>query len=297
MLRFIMPLSISIMLTACAGSDVKTPSNSAKQPQRSKGWYVRQWNANSYGDELKRAKEEGSCLVINDEIRGAYKGLCDKDHLATGYGTSRGKGTYEGHFRYGTKHGHGTLISADGSKYTGQFEYGFYHGQGTLISADGSKYTGQFKNGKTAEEAERAEKIREKIREERREERREEYAKKERAEIRRTEKVQRERAKRDELASQFQLDMARRNSDAVNNRTRQGSGITLTREAPYTPPKKAKGKYCMYGWKRLQGTLGESDLGECKPGYKHPEPRPRYTNSRRCFPGSDNNAGCKTISK
>ena len=55
--------------------------------------------------------------------------------------------TYEGWWKNGKKHGHGTLTSLDGYKYVGEFMYGARHGVGVAISRSiGENYFGDFRN-------------------------------------------------------------------------------------------------------------------------------------------------------
>ena len=61
---------------------------------------------------------------------------------------TKGDYIYIGEFKYGKRHGQGTLTFADGAKYVGVFKNGTYHERGTYTFADGRKYVGQFKDGK-----------------------------------------------------------------------------------------------------------------------------------------------------
>jgi hypothetical protein len=56
-----------------------------------------------------------------------------------GWGTfTDGHGTYEGEFRNGKRHGHGTLTRPSGTRYTGEWKDGARHGHGTFIWSDGA---------------------------------------------------------------------------------------------------------------------------------------------------------------
>jgi hypothetical protein len=56
---------------------------------------------------------------------------------------------YKGEWKYGNKHGHGALMSPDGSiNYIGQWYYGKKHGHGTSVNSFGFKYVGQWRNDK-----------------------------------------------------------------------------------------------------------------------------------------------------
>ena len=123
MLRFIIPLSIIIMLTACAGNDIKdTPeSNTA-------------------------SVASNACFAA---ARAAYKGSCSNGK-ANGLGTytfSDGK-KFVGQFKNGKRSGRGTTTFPDGDKFVGQFKNDESNGLGTYTFSDGRKYVGQFKNGK-----------------------------------------------------------------------------------------------------------------------------------------------------
>lgn len=55
---------------------------------------------------------------------------------------------YSGQYRYGKKHGLGSMTYPDGSKYRGQWAYNKRHGRGTYFYKDGGKYSGEWKEGK-----------------------------------------------------------------------------------------------------------------------------------------------------
>ena len=72
--------------------------------------------------------------------------------MPQGQGTlTRPDGQYTGQFKFGKKHGHGTVIFANGSKYVGQFRDNEYHGQGTMTGPGGEKYVGEWQDGKFVE--------------------------------------------------------------------------------------------------------------------------------------------------
>ncbi|MFQ5588294.1 MAG: C13 family peptidase [Nitrospiria bacterium] len=54
---------------------------------------------------------------------------------------------YEGRFKEGLPHGHGTLLTTSGDHYVGNFANGLLDGEGVYTFSSGSKYTGDFKNG------------------------------------------------------------------------------------------------------------------------------------------------------
>ena len=66
---------------------------------------------------------------------------------------TRPDGQYTGQFKFGKKHGHGTVIFANGSKYVGQFRDNEYHGQGSMTTPSGEKYIGEWQDGKFIEMA------------------------------------------------------------------------------------------------------------------------------------------------
>jgi len=55
---------------------------------------------------------------------------------------------YTGEYRYGQKHGLGSMTYPDGSHYRGQFAYNKRHGRGTYFYKTGDKYSGEWKEGK-----------------------------------------------------------------------------------------------------------------------------------------------------
>lgn len=56
--------------------------------------------------------------------------------------------TYEGEYKDGEWHGHGTWTHPDGRKYEGEFKDGQPNGQGIWTHTDGRKYEGEYKDGK-----------------------------------------------------------------------------------------------------------------------------------------------------
>ena len=90
-----------------------------------------------------------------DGIRFTYSGLVNADNLPEGEGVATYESglwtSYEGEFRQGNRHGHGTLKYRNGDSYTGKFVDGMYS-TGTYRTAaapDGSYdyFTGDFTNG------------------------------------------------------------------------------------------------------------------------------------------------------
>jgi len=55
---------------------------------------------------------------------------------------------YEGHWKGGRKHGHGTYIYAGGGKYVGDFSDDKRHGKGCYSYPDGDVYEGEFRFGR-----------------------------------------------------------------------------------------------------------------------------------------------------
>ena len=53
---------------------------------------------------------------------------------------------YEGEFRDGKRHGHGTSTTADGSRYEGEFRDGKLHGHGTYTGPYGDRYEGEWRD-------------------------------------------------------------------------------------------------------------------------------------------------------
>lgn len=90
-----------------------------------------------------------------DGIRFTYSGPVNADNLPEGEGVATYESglwtSYEGEFRQGNRHGHGTLKYRNGDSYTGKFVDGMYS-TGTYRTApapDGSYdyFTGDFTNG------------------------------------------------------------------------------------------------------------------------------------------------------
>ena len=61
---------------------------------------------------------------------------------------SYGESVYEGDFRDGKPHGHGTYTYSNGNRYEGDFRDGKPHGHGTYTSADGRRYEGEWRDSK-----------------------------------------------------------------------------------------------------------------------------------------------------
>jgi hypothetical protein len=55
---------------------------------------------------------------------------------------------YEGHWRYGVRHGHGVQTWADGGRYVGRWARDRPHGEGSREWPDGSRYEGEWRRGK-----------------------------------------------------------------------------------------------------------------------------------------------------
>jgi hypothetical protein len=55
---------------------------------------------------------------------------------------------YVGEYKYGERHGHGTMMWSYGTKYVGEYVHDKKHGQGTFTWPDGRKYVGDFKHDK-----------------------------------------------------------------------------------------------------------------------------------------------------
>ena len=70
-----------------------------------------------------------------ESIAGKYEGGCKKGK-ANGVGKAVGTDTYEGEFKKGYPHGHGTYTWANGDVYTGEFKNGKKDGAGELTIKD-----------------------------------------------------------------------------------------------------------------------------------------------------------------
>ena len=105
--------------------------------------------------EDKQGKDVTDEPMEVDGIRFTYSGLVNADNLPEGEGVATYESglwtSYEGEFRQGNRHGHGTLKYRNGDSYTGKFVDGMYS-TGTYRTAaapDGSYdyFTGDFTNG------------------------------------------------------------------------------------------------------------------------------------------------------
>ena len=68
--------------------------------------------------------------------------------MQTGSFTYDDGSTYEGEFKDGKVHGHGTYVWPDGTTYTGDFVDGLPEGTGTITWPDGTSYMGKFVDGR-----------------------------------------------------------------------------------------------------------------------------------------------------
>lgn len=105
--------------------------------------------------EDKQGKDVTDEPMEVDGIRFTYSGPVNADNLPEGEGVATYESglwtSYEGEFRQGNRHGHGTLKYRNGDSYTGKFVDGMYS-TGTYRTAaapDGSYdyFTGDFTNG------------------------------------------------------------------------------------------------------------------------------------------------------
>ena len=105
--------------------------------------------------EDKQGKDVTDEPMEVDGIRFTYTGPVNADNLPEGEGVATYESglwtSYEGEFRQGNRHGHGTLKYRNGDSYTGKFVDGMYS-TGTYRTAaapDGSYdyFTGDFTNG------------------------------------------------------------------------------------------------------------------------------------------------------
>jgi len=121
---------------------------------RKLGWYEN-------GDEKKDGKYVGDIENKVPNGQGTFTSPDGKkydgewkDGTYHGHGTyTFGKGKWEGdkyfgEYKNGKKDGQGTYTFSDGRKYVGEFKDGKKHGQGTFTTPYGNKYVGEFKDGK-----------------------------------------------------------------------------------------------------------------------------------------------------
>lgn len=91
------------------------------------------------------------CMVSDPHIRGTYRGECNAEGEAHGYGTAQGEDTYQGHFIKGIKEGNGVYIWRNGDRFTGQFRNGLAEGKGVMEYIDGRRIEGIWQNNKLKE--------------------------------------------------------------------------------------------------------------------------------------------------
>ena len=81
-------------------------------------------------------------LMRRDET--SYDGLWANDEQ-NGRGVEIwNDGRFEGEYKNGYRHGHGTFIMFDGSSYEGEFSQNLMQGQGKYAWPNGSHYVGTF---------------------------------------------------------------------------------------------------------------------------------------------------------
>ena len=60
---------------------------------------------------------------------------------------SYGEDVYEGEYRDGKVHGHGTRTSPSGDRYEGEYRDGKAHGWGTVTTSSGATFSGEWRDG------------------------------------------------------------------------------------------------------------------------------------------------------
>ena len=95
-----------------------------------------------------KASGEGRVVWRGNYGRPVYEGGY-RDGRMHGHGTytwADGEG-YEGGYRDGKEHGHGTYTWASGDLYEGEYRDGKEHGWGIYTAADGRRYEGEWRDG------------------------------------------------------------------------------------------------------------------------------------------------------
>jgi len=72
------------------------------------------------------------CSVANANLQGKYEGAC-KNGKADGEGNAVGIDSYQGSFKAGLEHGHGTSVWKNGNVYEGDFTKGMKDGKGQMV--------------------------------------------------------------------------------------------------------------------------------------------------------------------
>ncbi|WP_442514169.1 C13 family peptidase [Pseudomonas promysalinigenes] len=156
-MRPLLPIALTLMLTACGDGESLTPPD-ARLPDggRYRGQVIDgllqgagridypngSWYAGNFKDGQWHG--QGEWHGSNGEV---YRGQFDKG-LFHGLGELTTPGShYAGTFSHGRRDGEGTLKQVD-QTYRGQFKDDQYDGAGELELADGSRYQGLFARGK-----------------------------------------------------------------------------------------------------------------------------------------------------
>lgn len=92
------------------------------------------------------SEKEG--VYLNETTGLRYQGGW-ADETPSGFGKEKSnKGSYEGNYEKGCKHGKGKFTWADGSFYEGEFVKGVFEGHGVLVNQkERYSYAGEFKSG------------------------------------------------------------------------------------------------------------------------------------------------------
>ena len=107
----------------------------------------------NYSEEFNNTTDNNSIKIsLNDEMEifendtPIFKGK-HKNFLPHGFGINFQE-KYEGNYKNGLKHGHGTFYINDIKIYEGEFQNNLYHGQGKFYRYNKVSYNGEFKNNK-----------------------------------------------------------------------------------------------------------------------------------------------------
>ena len=99
-------------------------------------------------DWKPKYEDEDSPASTSPQLDVADSPTPSSAQMQTGSFTYDDGSTYEGEFKDGKVHGHGTYVWPDGTTYTGDFVDGLPEGTGTTTWPDGGTYTGDFVNGR-----------------------------------------------------------------------------------------------------------------------------------------------------
>lgn len=125
--------------TACDGDDTVSPRSSNHSSPVEEEELVPLANRDHHG--VGGVVHTGKAIY-----KGAFNVYGERDGSG-GVMTWENGDVFTGDFFNGNRHGHGTLVFADGSEYVGEWECNRQHGAGTRRWNNGDCYTGQYVDG------------------------------------------------------------------------------------------------------------------------------------------------------